>query len=106
MRIGNSRPSRWKRLRFIKLKTCGVSFGYHACTSPTDTKVCEEGLGLSGSARPERSSAMYDLIEQLFWKPTLMDLRQSLSPRELVQSAASGGVDIIKMSQIPCRTCC
>ncbi|KAG9523635.1 hypothetical protein KCU93_g6468, partial [Aureobasidium melanogenum] len=98
MRIGTKTKSMEEIEDLIKLKTGGVSFGYHACTSPTDTKVCEEGLSLSGFALDQNVPAMYDLIRTIVLETDFDGPKAKASLRELVQSAASGGVDTIAES--------
>ncbi|KAI4716863.1 hypothetical protein E4T48_06905 [Aureobasidium sp. EXF-10727] len=98
MRIGTKTKSMEEIEDLIKLKTGGVSFGYHACTSPTNTKVCEEGLSLSGFALDQNVPAMYDLIRTIILETDFDGPKAKASLRELVQSAASGGVDTIAES--------
>ncbi|KAI5239517.1 hypothetical protein E4T43_06718 [Aureobasidium subglaciale] len=98
MRIGTKTKSMEEIEDLIKLKTGGVSFGYHACTSPTNTNTCEEGLSLSGFALDQNVSAMYDLIRTIILETDFDGPKAKASLRELVQSAASGGVDTIAES--------
>ncbi|KAI5272422.1 hypothetical protein E4T47_04293 [Aureobasidium subglaciale] len=98
MRIGTKTKSMEEIEDLIKLKTGGVSFGYHACTSPTNTNTCEEGLSLSGFALDQNVPAMYDLIRTIILETDFDGPKAKASLRELVQSAASGGVDTIAES--------
>ncbi|THW85393.1 hypothetical protein D6D15_08092, partial [Aureobasidium pullulans] len=98
MRIGTKTKSMEEIEDLIKLKTGGVSFGYHACTSPTNTSACEEGLSLSGFALDQNVPALYDLIRTIILETDFDGPKAKASLRELIQSAAGGGADTIAES--------
>lgn len=95
MRIGTKTKSMGEIEDLIKLKTGGISFGYHSNASPMDTQKCEEGLSLSGFALDQNIPAMYDLINMIITETDFDSPKAHAMIRELLQSAASGGVDTI-----------
>nr|POE63232.1 mitochondrial presequence protease [Quercus suber] len=62
MRIGTRQKSMEELEDLIKLKTGGISFGFHTSTSPNDILKSEEGFSLSGYAFDGNVSAMYELL--------------------------------------------
>lgn len=95
MRIGTKTKNMEEIEDLIKLKTGGVSFGYHAVTSPLAIDSCEEGLSLSGYALDQNIPAMYDLMRMIVLETDFESPKARAAVRELLQSAASGGVDSI-----------
>lgn len=98
MRIGTKTKSMEETEDLIKLKTGGISFGYHAVTSPLAIETCEEGLSMSGYALDQNIPDMYNLMRTLILETDFASPRARTSIRELIQSAASGGVDSIAES--------
>lgn len=98
MRIGTKTKSMEEIEDLIKLKTGGVSFGYHAITSPLAIDSCEEGLSMSGYALDQNIPAMYDLMRTIVLETDFDSPKAQASIKELLQSAASGGVDTIAES--------
>ena len=98
MRIGTKTKSMEEIEDLLKLKTGGVSFGYHASTSPSATDSCEEGLSISGYALDQNVPAMYDIIRMLISETDFDGAKAKTCIRELLQSAASGGIDTIAES--------
>lgn len=98
MRIGTKTKSTEEIEDLIKLKTGGISFGYHSCTSPLDTSKVEEGFSMSGYVLDQNIPAMYDLIQLIITEADFDSPKAHAMIRELLQSAASGGVDTIAES--------
>ncbi|GAB7349541.1 hypothetical protein MBLNU459_g0242t2 [Dothideomycetes sp. NU459] len=95
MRIGTKNKSMEEIEDLIKLKTGGISFGYHSVTSPTAIDTCEEGLTLSGFALDQNIPEMYNLMRTILLETDFESPKARTNIKELLQSAASGGVDSI-----------
>lgn len=98
MRIGTKKKSMEELEDLIKLRTGGVSFGYHTMTSPKDTQESEEGLALTGFAFDGNVSAMYELFQQILLETDFDSPKAHKMLRELIQTGASGAVDGIASS--------
>ncbi|KAL1304931.1 hypothetical protein AAFC00_003845 [Neodothiora populina] len=98
MRIGTKTKSMEEIEDLIKLKTGGISFGYHAVTSPLAIDTCEEGLSMSGYALDQNVPAMYHLMRMIILETDFESPKARAALKELLQSAASGGVDTIAES--------
>lgn len=98
MRIGTKTKSMEEIEDLIKLKTGGVSFGYHAATSPLAIDSCEEGLSMSGYALDQNIPDMYELMRTIVLETDFEGPKAKAAIRELLQGAASGGVDSIAES--------
>jgi len=98
MRIGTKSKSMEQIEDLIKLKTGGVSFGYHSCSNPTDTTKLEEGLSLSGYALDRNMPAVYDLLQMLMLETDFDSPKAHRMIAELIQSSASGAVDSVAES--------
>lgn len=95
MRIGTKDKSMESLEDEIKLRTGGVSFGYHSCSSPTSIDGVEEGLSISGFAFDRNIPAMYDIMRALILETDFDSPKAHAMVRELLQSSASGAVDSI-----------
>ncbi|PNS17775.1 Mitochondrial presequence protease [Sphaceloma murrayae] len=93
MRIGTREKSMEEIEDLIKLKTGGISFGYHSCSAPGDPTKCEEGISLSGYAFDQNIPAMYDLLHLLIQETDFDSPKAHRMITELIQSSASGAVD-------------
>ena len=98
MRIGTKNKSMEELEDLIKLKTGGISFGYHAMTSPTDIQKSEEGLALAGYAFDGNVSSMYELFQAVLLETDFDSPQAHKMIRELVQMSANGAVDAIASS--------
>jgi hypothetical protein len=98
MRIGTKNKSMEELEDLIKLKTGGISFGYHAMTSPTDIQKSEEGLALAGYAFDGNVSSMYELLQAVLLETDFDSPKAHKMIRELVQTSANGAVDAIASS--------
>ncbi|KAG8623607.1 hypothetical protein KVT40_008583 [Elsinoe batatas] len=96
MRIGTKDKSMEEIEDLIKLKTGGISFGYHSCSAPAaDPTKCEEGITLSSYALDNNVPAMYDLLTLLIQETDFDSPKARRMITELIQSSASGAVDSI-----------
>ncbi|GAM82428.1 hypothetical protein ANO11243_004070 [Dothideomycetidae sp. 11243] len=93
MRIGTKNKSMEEIEDMIKLKTGGISFGYHSASSASQPAKCEEGISLSGYAFDRNVPDMYDLLHLLVQETDFDSPKSQRMIAELVQSAASGAVD-------------
>ena len=98
MRIGTKNQSMEELEDLIKLKTGGVSFGYHTMTSPQDIQKSEEGLALAGYAFDGNVTAMYELFQAILLETDFNSPKAHKMIRELLQTGASGAVDAIASS--------
>lgn len=98
MRIGTKDKSMEELEDLIKLKTGGISFGYHATNSPLDVHATEEGLSLSGSAFDRNVPAMYELLHTVLLETDFDSPKAHKMIKQLLQSGASGAVDTIASS--------
>ncbi|KAK4546181.1 hypothetical protein LTR36_002318 [Oleoguttula mirabilis] len=98
MRIGTKDKSMEELEDLIKLKTGGVSFGYHATPSPLDFNKAEEGLSLSGYALDRNVPAMYELLHTILLGTDFDSPKAHKMIKQLLQSGASGAVDAIASS--------
>ena len=95
MRIGTKEKSMEAIEDLIKLKTGGISIGYHVSTSPHDLYKAEEGLGLVGHALDRNVPAMYELIKTVLLGTDFDSPNAHKMIRQLLQTNASGAVDAI-----------
>lgn len=98
MRIGTKDKSMEELEDLIKLKTGGVSFGYHTKTSPFDLQKAEEGLSLSGYAFDGNVSAMYELLQTILIGTDFDSPQAQKMIKQLLQTSASSAVDDIASS--------
>nr|POE82737.1 mitochondrial presequence protease [Quercus suber] len=98
MRIGTRQRSMEQLEDLIKLKTGGISFGYHTSTSPDDILRSEEGFSLSGYAFDGNVSAMYELLQTVLIETDFDSPKAQTMIKQLLQSGASGAVDAIAES--------
>ncbi|KAK5173600.1 Mitochondrial presequence protease [Saxophila tyrrhenica] len=95
MRIGTRNKSMEELEDLIKLKTGGISFGYHVSTSPHDLQKAEEGLGLVGHALDGNVSAMYELFQMILLETDFDSPNAQKNIRQLLQTSASGAADAV-----------
>lgn len=98
MRIGTRDKSMEQLEDLIKLRTGGISFGYHASTSPTNTLRAEEGLMVTGHALDGNVAEMYQLIQAILLETDFDGPNAKKMVRQLLQTNASGAVDAIASS--------
>ncbi|KAI6816915.1 hypothetical protein KC340_g14900 [Hortaea werneckii] len=98
MRIGTKEKSMEELEDLMKLKTGGLSFGYHSTASPFDTQHVQEGLAFTGRALDRNVPAMYELLQTLLLETDFDSSKAHKMIKQLLQSGASGAVDGIASS--------
>ncbi|KAF2196968.1 hypothetical protein GQ43DRAFT_475860 [Delitschia confertaspora ATCC 74209] len=98
MRLGTRNKSMEQLEELIKLKTGGISVGYHASPSPQSINSFEEGLSFSGFALDRNVPAMYELLRTVIIETDFDSPEAEQKIRELLQSSASGAINSIAES--------
>ncbi|KAH9844396.1 putative Mitochondrial presequence protease [Teratosphaeria destructans] len=98
MRIGTKDKSMEELEDLIKLKTGGVSFGYHSSVSPSDLHKVEEGVSLGGWALDRNVPAMYELLQTILLETDFDSPKASKMIKQLLTTDAAGAVDGIARS--------
>ncbi|WPH03636.1 peptidase M16C associated-domain-containing protein [Acrodontium crateriforme] len=98
MRIGTRNKTMEELEDLIKLKTGGISFGYHASPSPSNIQQAEEGISLGGYAFDHNIPAMYELLQTILMETDFGAPKAQGMIKQLLQSGASGAVDGIAES--------
>lgn len=98
MRLGTKTLSMEELEDRIKLRTGGVSVGYHTSTLPQDLNQSTEGLIFTGMALDRNVQDMFELLRLLVLE-TNFDSPEAVSQiRQLLQASADGVVDSIASS--------
>ncbi|KAF7558058.1 hypothetical protein G7046_g5892 [Stylonectria norvegica] len=95
MRLGTKEMTMEQLEDLIKLKTGGVSVGYHSSPSPTDFHQATEGIILTGMALDRNVPVMFDIIQKLVLGTDFDSPEAALRIRQLLQAAADGVVNDI-----------
>ncbi|KEY67835.1 hypothetical protein S7711_04973 [Stachybotrys chartarum IBT 7711] len=95
MRLGTKDMSMEQLEDLIKLKTGGVSVGYHSSPSPTDYKQSSEGIIFTGMALDRNVPVMFDILRKLVLGTDFDSPEASLRVRQLLQASADGVVNDI-----------
>ncbi|KAL6807402.1 Metalloenzyme, LuxS/M16 peptidase-like protein [Trichoderma sp. SZMC 28013] len=98
MRLGTKDMTMEQLEDLIKLKTGGVSVGYHSTPSPTDFTQSSEGIIFTGMALDRNVPVMYDLLRKLVQETDFDSPEASLRIRQLLQASADGVVNDIASS--------
>ncbi|KAK4075288.1 uncharacterized protein Triagg1_4409 [Trichoderma aggressivum f. europaeum] len=98
MRLGTKDMTMEQLEDLIKLKTGGVSVGYHSTPSPTDFAQSSEGIIFTGMALDRNVPVMYDLLRKLVQETDFDSPEASLRIRQLLQASADGVVNDIASS--------
>ncbi|AEO62579.1 13f8e2b5-6354-4679-8274-1f6406e1ffac [Thermothielavioides terrestris] len=98
MRLGTKDMTMEQLEDLIKLKTGGVSVGYHSASRPTDYTQASEGLVISGMALDRNVPAMFDLLRKLIVETNFDSPAAAQQIRQLLQAAADGVVNDIASS--------
>ncbi|KAH6688989.1 mitochondrial presequence protease [Plectosphaerella plurivora] len=98
MRLGTKDMSMEQLEDLIKLKTGGMSVGYHSTPSPTDFHSASEGLIFTGMALDRNVPAMFDLMRKLILETNFDSPEAALRIRQLLQASADGVVNDIASS--------
>ncbi|KAK3952776.1 Metalloenzyme, LuxS/M16 peptidase-like protein [Pseudoneurospora amorphoporcata] len=98
MRLGTKDMSMEQLEDLIKLKTGGVSVGYHSASQPTDFTRATEGLVFSGMALDRHVPTMFDLLRKLVVETDFDSPQAAQQIRQLLQASADGVVNDIASS--------
>lgn len=98
MRLGTKDMTMEQLEDMIKLKTGGISVGYHSTPSPTDFQQSSEGIIFTGMALDRNVPAMYDLLGKLVLETNFDSPEAALRIRQLLQASADGLVSDIASS--------
>ncbi|KAH7355830.1 Metalloenzyme, LuxS/M16 peptidase-like protein [Pyrenochaeta sp. MPI-SDFR-AT-0127] len=98
MRLGTKDKSMEQLEELIKLKTGGISVGYHSSQSPLSLTSYEEGMAFSGYAFDRNIPDMYNLLQIIIQETDFDGPEAEKKIRELLQSSASGAINSIAES--------
>ena len=98
MRLGTKDLTMEQIEDLIKLKTGGVSIGYHSSPSPTDFRQASEGIIFSGMALDQNVPVMFDLLRMLVQDTNFDSAEAALRIQQLLQASADGVVNDIATS--------
>ncbi|PHH77987.1 hypothetical protein CDD82_3274 [Ophiocordyceps australis] len=98
MRLGTKRMTMEQLEDLIKLKTGGVSVGYHSTPSPVDFRRAKEGINFSGMALDRNVPVMFQILRQLVLETDFDGPEAALRIRQLLQASADGVVNDIASS--------
>jgi Zn-dependent M16 (insulinase) family peptidase len=98
MRLGTTNKTMEQLEELIKLKTGGISVGYHSSQSPLSLTSYEEGMSFSGYAFDRNIPDMYELLRTIIQETDFDGPEAEKKIRELLQSSASGAINSIAES--------
>jgi Zn-dependent M16 (insulinase) family peptidase len=98
MRLGTRNKTMEQLEELIKLKTGGISVGYHASPSPLALDTYQEGLSFTGYALDRNIPDMYELLKTVVLETDFEGPEAEKNIRELLQSSASGAINSIAES--------
>lgn len=98
MRLGTKDMTMEELEDLIKLKTGGVSVGYHAASTPTDYMRASEGFAFTGMALDRNVPHIFDLLRKLVAETNFDSTEAVQHIRQLVQASADGVVNDIASS--------
>lgn len=98
MRLGTKDMTMEQIEDLIKLKTGGVSAGYHATSSALDFMSASEGMVFSGTALDRNVPDMYRILRMLILDTNFDSPEAELRIRQLLQGSADGVINSIASS--------
>lgn len=98
MRLGTKEMTMEQLEDMIKLKTGGVSVGYHSTPSATNFEDAHEGIIFTGMALDRNVPVMFDLLRKLVLDTDFDSAEAALRIRQLLQASADGVVNDIASS--------
>lgn len=98
MRLGTKDMTMEQLEDLMKLKTGGVSIGYHAAPSPKDFMSASEGMVFSGTALDRNIPEMFDILRKLILETNFDSPQAEQQIRQLLQGSADGVVNNIASS--------
>ncbi|KAK8146036.1 Mitochondrial presequence protease [Beauveria asiatica] len=98
MRLGTRDMTMEQLEDLIKLKTGGVSVGYHSTPSPSNFEEAHEGIIFTGMALDHNVPVMFELLRKLVLDTDFDSPEAALRIRQLLQASADGVVNDIASS--------
>lgn len=98
MRLGTKNMTMEQLEDLIKLKTGGVSVGYHSTPSPTDFRQSSEGIMFTGMALDRHVPDMFAILRRLVQETDFDSPEAPLRIRQLLQASADGVINDIASS--------
>jgi presequence protease len=98
MRLGTKTKTTEQLEDLIKLKTGGISLGYHSASSATDFKSATEGFIFGGMALDRNVPVMFDLLREIALETDFEQPQAVQQIRQLLQASADGVVNDIASS--------
>lgn len=98
MRLGTKTMTMEQLEDLIKLKTGGVSVGYHSTPSPTDFHKSSEGIIFTGMALDQHVPDMLAILRRLVHETDFDSPEAPLRIRQLLQASADGVINDIASS--------
>ena len=98
MRLGTKDMTMEQLEDLIKLKTGGVSVGYHSTPSPTAFQEASEGIIFTGMALDRNVPVMFDILRKLILETNFDSPEAALRIRQLLQASSDGVVNDIASS--------
>jgi presequence protease len=98
MRLGTKNMSMEQLEDLIKLKTGGISVGYHNTSSPTDFHEATEGISFTGMALDRNVPAMFELLQKLILETNFDGPEAAKQIRQLLEASADGIVNDVASS--------
>ncbi|KAI1862209.1 uncharacterized protein JN550_010365 [Neoarthrinium moseri] len=98
MRLGTKDLTMEQLEDLIKLKTGGISVGYHSTSSPLDFHQASEGIHLSGMALDRNVPQMFELLQKLILETNFDSPEAAKQIRQLLEAASDGVVNDIASS--------
>ena len=95
MRLGTKDMTMEQLEDLIKLKTGGVSVGYHSAPSPVDYTAAKEGIAWTGMALDRNVPAMFDILRKLVAETDFDSPDAPRRIRQLLRASADGLVSDI-----------
>ncbi|RDA93050.1 hypothetical protein CP533_0709 [Ophiocordyceps camponoti-saundersi (nom. inval.)] len=98
MRLGTKTMTVEQLEDLIKLKTGGLSVGYHSTPSPRQYFYSGEGIMMTGMALDKNVPVMFDLLRKLMLETDFDAPEAPLRIRQLLQASADGVINDIASS--------
>lgn len=98
MRLGTRDMTMEQIEDLIKLKTGGVSAGYHVVSSPTNFHKASEGMSFAGTALDRNVPEMFNILRMLILETNFDSPEAEKQLRQLLQGSADGVVNNIASS--------
>ncbi|KAI0124174.1 peptidase M16C associated [Xylariales sp. AK1849] len=98
MRLGTKDLTMEQLEDLIKLKTGGISVGYHSTSAPTDFHEASEGIRLTGMALDRNVPDMFELLQKLILETNFDSPEAAKQIRQLLEAASDGVVNDIASS--------